>query len=71
MRTLIIRTSSTGELMCIIVFYDDNKEQVENLLNAVAGNFPQITSLLYIINQKANDTITDQEVRSWKGPDCI
>ncbi|MBD8349719.1 MULTISPECIES: 23S rRNA (uracil(1939)-C(5))-methyltransferase RlmD [unclassified Dysgonomonas] len=71
MRTLIIRTSSTGELMVIVVFYDDDKEKHEDVLNAIAEKFPQITSLLYIINQKANDTITDQEVLTWKGNDYI
>lgn len=71
MRTLIIRTSTTGELMVIVVFYDDEKEKHEDLLNAIAEKFPQVTSLLYIINQKANDTITDQEVLTWKGNDYI
>lgn len=71
MRNLIVRTSTTGELMVIVVFYDDEKEQQENLLTAVATQFPQITSLLYIVNQKANDTITDQDVLVWKGNDCI
>lgn len=71
MRNLIVRTSTTGELMVIVVFYDDEKEQQEDLLTAVATQFPQITSLLYIVNQKANDTITDQEVLVWKGNDCI
>lgn len=71
MRTLIIRTSTTGELMVIVVFYDDNEEQIKSVMNALADQFPQITSLLYIINQKANDTITDQEVLTWKGNDFI
>lgn len=71
MRNLIIRTSTTGELMVIVVFYDDEKEQQEDLLNAISKEFPQITSLLYIVNQKANDTITDQEVLTWKGNDFI
>lgn len=71
MRNLIVRTSTTGELMLIIVFYDDEKEQREDLLTAIATEFPQITSLLYIINQKANDTITDQQVLTWKGNDFI
>lgn len=71
MRTLIIRTSTTGELMLIVVFYDDDKEKQENILNAIGHEFPQITSLLYIVNQKANDTITDQEVLVWRGYDFI
>lgn len=71
MRTLIIRTSSTGEVMLIVVFYKEDKEKREALLHFISEAFPQITSLLYIINQKANDTITDQEVRVWKGRDHI
>lgn len=71
MRNLIVRTSTTGELMVIVVFYDDEKDQQHDLLTAVATEFPQITSLLHIVNQKANDTITDQEVLVWKGNDCI
>jgi len=67
LRNLIIRTSTTGELMVIVVFYEDNREQIEELLTAIEKEFPQITSLLYIINQKANDTITDQQVMTWKG----
>lgn len=71
MRTLIVRTSTTGELMLIVVFYDDDKEKQEDVLNAIGHEFPQITSLLYIVNQKANDTITDQEVLVWRGNDFI
>ncbi len=71
MRNMIVRTSTTGELMVIVVFYDNEKEQHEDLLSAIADKFPDITSLLYIINQKANDTITDQEVLTWKGNDFI
>lgn len=71
MRTLIVRTSTTGELMLIVVFYDDDQEKREDLLSAIQQQFPQITSLLYIINQKANDTISDQEVLTWAGNDYI
>lgn len=71
MRNIIVRTSTTGELMLIVIFYDDEKKQREDLLNAIANQFPQITSLLYVINQKANDTIGDQEVLTWKGNDAI
>ena len=71
MRNLIVRTSSTGEIMLIVIFFENDKEKHELLLNAVAKEFPQISSLLYIINQKANDTITDQQVLTWKGNDFI
>lgn len=69
MRTLMIRTSSTGELMVIVVFFREEKEKREALLNHIAEQFPEITSLLYVINEKCNDTITDQEVRVFKGKD--
>lgn len=71
MRTLIIRNTSIGEWMVIVVFYDDDKEKREKLMEHIENEFPQITSLLYIINHKANDTITDQEVITWSGRDHI
>jgi 23S rRNA (uracil1939-C5)-methyltransferase len=71
MRNIIIRTSSTGEVMLIVVFFEDDKDKRDALLNHIAGTFPAITSLLYIINEKANDTITDQEVHVFKGNDFI
>ena len=71
MRTLLIRNSSIGEWMVIVVFFEDDREKIEGLMGYLASEFPQITSLLYIINQKANDTITDQEVLVWKGRDHI
>jgi len=71
MRTLLIRNSSIGEWMVIVVFYEDDTEKRAPLMDFIAATFPQITSLLYIINRKANDTITDQEVLVWKGRDYI
>lgn len=71
MRNMFVRTSSTGELMVIIVFYECEKDKQAALLDAVAAEFPEITSLMYIINQKPNDTITDQVVEVWKGNDHI
>lgn len=71
LRNIIIRTSSIGELMLIVVFFHEDKESREALLQHISDAFPQITSLLYIINSKANDTITDQEVPVFKGRDCI
>ncbi|QRX64786.1 23S rRNA (uracil(1939)-C(5))-methyltransferase RlmD [Dysgonomonadaceae bacterium zrk40] len=71
MRTLLIRNSSIGEWMVIVVFYEDDREKIEGPMGYLANEFPQINSLLYIINSKANDTITDQEVLVWKGRDYI
>ncbi|MDR0546408.1 MAG: 23S rRNA (uracil(1939)-C(5))-methyltransferase RlmD [Dysgonamonadaceae bacterium] len=67
MRNIIIRTSSTGEVMLIVVFYEEDAEKRMALLNHLAQKFPEITSLIYIINSKANDTITDQTVHVFKG----
>ncbi len=71
MRTLMIRTASTGELMVIVVFFYEDKEKIEKLLRFLMDEFPEITSLLYVINPKANDTITDREVFVGYGNDCI
>lgn len=71
LRNLIIRTSSTGELMVIVVFAFATEEEVNLLMNFVDKDFPQITSLLYILNEKKNDTIFDQDVKVWRGPEYI
>jgi 23S rRNA (uracil1939-C5)-methyltransferase len=72
LRNLIIRTSgTTGELMVIVVFAYAEQEQIDELMAFVAAEFPQITSLLYIINQKKNDTIFDQDVVAYRGPEFI
>jgi 23S rRNA (uracil1939-C5)-methyltransferase len=71
LRNLIIRTSLTGELMVIVVFAYATDEEVEKLMNFVAETFPQITSLLYILNQKKNDTIFDQDVIAFRGHEYI
>ena len=71
LRTLMIRTTSTGELMVIVILFYEDKEAQDALLLNIADKFPQITSLLYVINSKANDTITDQEINVFKGNECI
>jgi 23S rRNA (uracil1939-C5)-methyltransferase len=71
LRTMMVRTTSTGELMLIMVFFYEDEEEQNLLLRHIANTFPEITSLLYIINSKANDTITDQEVIVYKGNECI
>jgi len=71
LRNLVIRNSSNGELMVIVVFgypVDDNINEVMSFLQA---SFPEITSLLYIVNQKKNDTTFDQDVHVFSGRDHI
>jgi len=57
--------------MIIMVFFHEDTEVQNALLAHIADKFPEITALLYIINSKANDTITDQEVLVFKGNECI
>ncbi|MDR9458428.1 MAG: 23S rRNA (uracil(1939)-C(5))-methyltransferase RlmD [Salegentibacter sp.] len=71
LRTLMIRTTSTGELMVLIQFFKEYKVKRQLLLDALAEKFPEITSLQYVINGKGNDTIYDQEVICYKGRDHI
>lgn len=71
MRTLMVRIASTGEIMLIVVFGRPDQEAIEDVMAAVAERFPQITSLLYVVNQKVNDTIGDQEVVIYRGRDYI
>jgi 23S rRNA (uracil1939-C5)-methyltransferase len=71
LRNIIIRTTSTGEVMLIVSFFREETENRERLLTAIAEAFPQITSLMYVINEKGNDTITDQEILVYKGKDYI
>lgn len=71
LRNLIIRTSSTGEIMIILSFYKEAETARINLLEAVKKEFPEITSLLYVINTKGNDTITDQKIELFNGNEFI
>lgn len=71
LRNMIIRTTEAGNVMLTICFYHEDREAREKLLDAVADRFPQITSLYYVINGKANDSIGDQECILYRGDDAI
>ncbi|MFN8116507.1 MAG: 23S rRNA (uracil(1939)-C(5))-methyltransferase RlmD [Bacteroidia bacterium] len=71
LRTLMIRTSSNGEIMVLIQFFENQPENIELLLNHLKTKFPQITSLQYVINQKGNDTLQDLEIITFYGRDHI
>jgi 23S rRNA (uracil1939-C5)-methyltransferase len=80
MRDIIIRNSNTGEWMVIIQFHYDHtmpetlaadKSAAKGLLQYVADKFPEISALMYLDNQKCNDTIGDQEILTFKGNDHI
>jgi 23S rRNA (uracil1939-C5)-methyltransferase len=71
MRNLLIRNTVAGDLMVIVVFAYESKEDITALMTFLADSFPQITSLIYVINTKQNDVITDQEMLLWKGEPYI
>ena len=71
LRTLMIRTTSIGEIMVLIQFFKEDKKQRELVLNFLSEKFPEITSLLYVINGKANDTLYDQDIKLFKGREYI
>ena len=80
LRDIIIRCSNSGEWMLIVQFHYDrtsedslrqSEQQAEGLLQFIADSFPQITSLMYLDNQKCNDTIGDQDIKLFKGNDHI
>ena len=71
LRTLMIRNTSIGELMIVVQFFKDDAAKRIALLDHLKTTFPEITSLQYIINGKANDTIYDQDVICYHGQDHI
>ena len=71
LRNLIIRNTASGQWMVIVVFYEDDKDKREKLLEHLKNSFPEITSLNYIINSKANDSIADQHVVNYSGKDHL
>jgi len=67
LRTLVIRTSSMGGVMVIISFHHEDAAMREKLLNFVWKRFSEVTSLMYVINPKQNDSFADLEVNLYKG----
>jgi len=71
LRTLMIRVSSIGEIMVLMVFGEDDPENIKALLDDVKHNFPEITSLMYVVNTKLNDTFSDLDILTYSGKDHI
>ncbi|WGK93711.1 MULTISPECIES: 23S rRNA (uracil(1939)-C(5))-methyltransferase RlmD [Flavobacterium] len=71
LRTLMLRTASTGEIMVLIQFFEDDKANRELILDHIYEKFPQITSLQFVVNNKANDTLYDTNIQLYKGRDYI
>ena len=70
-RNMFVRTTEDGDVMLIVCFFRDDPAARKGLLDAVAERFPQITSLYYIINEKLNDSVGDQDCILYKGEDAI
>jgi len=71
LRNIVIRNSLEGKVMVIVVFFHEDVEKREGLLNFLASEFPQISSLQYVINQKKNDSLNDQEPILYRGEDHL
>ncbi len=71
LRNLIIRTSTTGDIMVIVVFSERDERVIEGLLGYIRDSFPEVTSLMYMINRKVNDSITDLDPELFHGKDHI
>ena len=71
MRNLIIRSTSIGEVMVIVVFFENDKEKIDSLLLAVQKEFPSVNALLYAVNEKKNDSLFDQDIKLFSGEDHI
>ena len=70
-RNMFVRTTESGTVMLILCFFHEDEPRRTALLDAVAERFPEITSLYYVINQKLNDSISDQTCILYKGEDAI
>ena len=71
LRSLMIRNNQAGAVMVLFQFFENNQEQIKGLLDYLLGAFPQIESMMYTINQKANDSLYDCELVCYNGQDYI
>ncbi len=71
LRTLMIRIASTGEVMVVMAVGEDRPDEIEGLMHAVANEFPEISSLMYAVNTKVNDTLGDIDIIAYKGKPYI
>lgn len=70
-RTLMVRIASTGETMAVLSFGADEPEAIRAMLDAIRAEFPDLTSLMYVVNTKCNDTIADLDIQLHSGRDYI
>ncbi len=70
-RNLVIRTTSTGEAMVIVVFGEEDTEKIVAMMGHLVSAFPGVSSWMYVVNQKMNDSLGDQTPRLWEGRDHV
>ena len=71
LRNLIIRNTTGGEIMVILSFFENKTDEINALMEFIANEFPQLTSLMYAINPKGNDTLYDLDIKLFGGKDYI
>lgn len=71
MRTMVVRTASTGEIMVIVVFNENDRKRIDALMSYLKEEFKEITSLIYMVNDKWNDSLGDREPICFAGKDHI
>jgi len=71
LRSLIIRTASTGDVMVILSVFENEPLSIKAVLDHIKSNFPEVTSLMYVVNSKVNDTINDLDIVCYHGNDFI
>ncbi|MBD5233659.1 MAG: 23S rRNA (uracil(1939)-C(5))-methyltransferase RlmD [Bacteroidales bacterium] len=71
LRTMMVRVASTGEIMVVLSVGEDRKDDLNALLDAFIKEFPQVTSLMYVVNTKVNDTIGDLNIQLYAGKEYI
>ena len=67
----MVRTASTGQKMAVVSFGEESSEKIADVMDAVAAEFPEITSLMYVVNTKVNDTIGDLDIVTYRGQSYI
>lgn len=71
LRNLIVRTASTGQVMVIVQFGEEDTALIEQVMHHLQTRFPEITSLQYVVNTKKNETFYDLPVHLYHGPSFI
>jgi 23S rRNA (uracil1939-C5)-methyltransferase len=71
LRTLMVRRCTTGETMLLFSFAEADGEKIERFLEAVLVRFPALTTVLYCVNKKLNDSVFDQDMITWHGPGFV